>query len=216
MSYEVGMKIYEAFSNCKIYHVYGLTEASPRVAYLPPEYFKEYPNFVGYPLKSVSIDVLNKSGKICHEDEEGILYIKGDNIMIGYYGDSEKTQETIKDGWLCTGDIVYVNTLGFIRVRGRKDDLIIRAGMNIYPTEIEARLKKDPRVKEALVYGFDNQFGTQIGLKIVGDFESIHEVKKLCASALPSFQIPVDIEILDELPKNASGKVIRRGNYGRA
>ena len=71
-------------------------------------------------------------------------------------------------------------------------------------------------MKEALVYGFDNQFGTQIGLKIVGDFESIHEVKKLCASVLPSFQIPVDIEILDELPKNASGKVIRRGSYGRA
>lgn len=216
MSYEVGMKIYEAFSNCKIYHVYGLTEASPRVAYLPPKYFKEYPNCVGYPLKSVYIDVLNRFGESCREDEEGLLYIKGDSVMIGYYGDHEKTQETIKDGWLCTGDTVYVNTLGFIRIRGRKDDLIIRAGMNIYPTEIEARLKKDQRVKEALVYGFDNQFGTQIGLKIVGDFESIHEVKKLCASVLPSFQIPVAIEILDELPKNASGKVIRRGNYGRA
>ena len=82
--------------------------------------------------------------------------------------------------------------------------------MNIYPAEIEAILKQDARVKEALAYGFCNQLGTQIGVKIVGTFDSIEDVKRLCVKALPSFQVPSVIELLDELPKNGSGKIIRR------
>ena len=82
--------------------------------------------------------------------------------------------------------------------------------MNIYPAEIESVLKQDPRVKEVLVYSFRNSFGTQIGLKISGDFSSIDEVKQLCIKILPPYQIPCCIQLLDELPKNASGKIIRR------
>ena len=84
--------------------------------------------------------------------------------------------------------------------------------MNIYPAEIEAVLKQDPRVKEALVYGFRNQFGIQIGLKLAGDFDTVEQVKELCIQVLPSFQVPSAIELVDELPKNGSGKVIRKGS----
>ena len=80
--------------------------------------------------------------------------------------------------------------------------------MNIYPAEIESAVKLDSRVKEVLVYGFKNRYGTQIGMKIVGDFSSVEEVKKLCAESLPSFQVPTFIEIVSELPKNGSGKII--------
>lgn len=210
MGAEVGRKIRAAFPTCRIYHIYGLTEACPRVSYLPPEHFENYPDCVGIPLKSVSIKILNEQGNLCHANEEGILYVKGHNVMLGYYRDPEKTATVLKDGWLCTGDIAVINDGGFLKIKGRNDDLIIKSGMNVYPAEIEGVLKQDPRVKEVLVYGFCNSFGTQIGMKLVGEFSSTEEVKRLCMKALPSFQVPSVIELVDELPKNGSGKIIRR------
>ena len=210
MGAEVGRKIRAAFPICTIYHIYGLTEACPRVSYLPPEHFEEYPDCVGIPLKSVSIKILNEQGNLCHENEEGILYVKGDNVMLGYYREPEKTAKVLKDGWLCTGDIAMINGVGFLKIKGRNDDLIIKSGMNVYPAEIEGVIKQDPRVKEVLVYGFHNSFGTQIGMKLVGEFSSSEEVKQLCMKVLPSFQVPSVIELVDGLPKNGSGKIIRR------
>ena len=210
MGSEVGLKIKAAFPNCNIYHIYGLTEACPRVSYLPPKLFGNYPDCVGIPLNSVSVKILNDAGVLCKKNEEGILYVKGDNVMLGYYREPEKTKKVLKNGWLCTGDIAMINDAGLLKIKGRNDDLIIKSGMNIYPAEIEATLKKDPRVKEVLIYGYKNQFGTQIGLKIAGEFSSVQDVKHFCSDALPSFQVPSAIELLDELPKNGSGKVIRR------
>ena len=211
MGAEVGERIADAFPQCAIYHIYGLTEACPRVSYLPPEYFRAYPDCVGVPLRSVSVKILDPQGKPCGENEAGILYVKGDNVMLGYYRQPEKTREILRDGWLCTGDVALINSAGFLKIKGRNDDLIIRSGMNIYPAEIEAVLKQDPRVREVLAYGFRNQLSTQIGLKVVGDFASVDEVKQLCLRLLPPYQHPSAIELLEELPKNGSGKVIRRG-----
>ena len=210
MSTEVGRRINATFPTCRIYHIYGLTEACPRVSYLPPEHFEEYPDCVGIPLKSVSIKLLNDLGDICHVNEEGLLYVKGDNVMLGYYQEPEKTNKVLKDSWLCTGDIAVINDAGFLKIKGRNDDLIIKSGMNVYPAEIEGVIKQDPRVKEVLVYGFHNSFGTQIGMKLVGEFSSTEEVKQLCMKVLPSFQVPSVIELVDELPQNGSGKIIRR------
>ena len=92
-----------------------------------------------------------------------------------------------------------------MKIKGRADDLIIKAGMNIYPQEIEAALKTDSRVKELYVCGY-----TQIILNIVGDFSDISEVKELCRMHLPAYQMPTNIHLVDELPKNGSGKIIRR------
>ena len=210
MNAEVGAKINKSFPNCKIYHIYGLTEACPRVSYLPPECFANYPDCVGIPLRSVSVKILNQAKKLCHANEEGVLYVKGDNVMLGYYREPEKTRSILKDGWLCTGDIALINDAGFLKIKGRSDDLIIKSGVNIYPAEIEAVLKQDARVKEVLVYGFHTLYGMQIGAKVVGDFNSVEEVKELCIAVLPPFQVPSTIDLLDELPKNGSGKIIRR------
>lgn len=210
MRSDAGTKIRLAFPTCSIYHVYGLTEACPRVSYLPPKYFSIYPDCVGIPLKSVSVKILNDRGIPCRKNEEGILYVKGDSIMLGYYGEPEKTRNILKDGWLCTGDIAVTNSAGFLKILGRRDDLIIKSGMNIYPAEVEGVLKQDSRVKEVLVYGFHTPFGSQIGMKLVGDFSSTQEVRQLCMSVLPSFQVPAVIELVDSLPKNGSGKTIRR------
>ena len=195
-------KINEKFGNKEIYSVYGLTEASPRVTYLPPEFFKSNFSSVGKPLKSIKIKII-----------DGMLYIKGENVMKGYYKNPGLTKKVLKKGWLCTGDMAEIDKNGFVKIKGRKDNLIIKAGMNIYPAEIESRLKTDERVKEVLAYGFKSKTGsTDIGLKISGDFSSKDEVKKMCVSLLPEFQIPVKIDILKSLPKNATGKIKRRNS----
>lgn len=131
--------------------------------------------------------------------------------MLGYYNNPQKTAEILKDGWLCTGDLAMINNSGFLKIMGRNDDMIIKAGMNIYPQEIEGALKCDPRVMEALVYAENNErFGVQLVLNIVGDFADSKEVKELCQKVLPVFQVPNKINLLAELPKNGSGKIIRR------
>lgn len=211
MSSEVGRKISAAFPSCNIYHIYGLTEACPRVSFLPPERFDEFPDCVGIPMKSVSIKILNPSGKPCHVNEEGLLYVKGKNVMLGYYREPDQTSSVLRDGWLCTGDMAVINDVGFLKIKGRNDDLIIKSGINVYPAEMEDALKQDMRVKEVIVYGYRDPVGTQIGMKLAGEFTSVQEVKQLCMKILPSFQIPARIELVDELPKNGSGKVIRRG-----
>ena len=211
MSKEVGKRIKEAFNDAYIYSIYGLTEACPRVSYLPPEYFCEYADFVGIPLKSVSLKILLKDGTEAEREQTGILWVKGDNVMLGYYNNPQKTAEILKDGWLCTGDLAMINNSGFLKIMGRNDDMIIKAGMNIYPQEIEGALKCDPRVMEALVYAEnDERFGVQLVLNIVGDFADSKEVKELCQKVLPVFQVPNKINLLAELPKNGSGKIIRR------
>ena len=213
MSLEIGKVIASAFPNADIYHLYGLTEACPRVAYLPPILFNEYADCVGIPLGSVSLKILSLSGELVKNNEIGMLWVKGDNVMIGYYNDPKKTSEVMKDGWLCTGDLATFNDKGLLMIKGRADDLIIKAGMNIYPQEIESALKADPRVHELYVYGENNLNGVQIVLDIAGDFSDISEIRELCIASLPSYQIPTKINWMKELPKNGSGKIMRRCNY---
>ena len=211
MSFETGRSIAKAFPKADIYHVYGLTEACPRVSYLPPKMFKDYADCVGIPLDSVSVMILSNEGMPVKNNEIGILWVKGDNVMAGYYNNPDRTAEIMKKGWLCTGDLALMNEKGLLKIKGRADDLIIKAGMNIYPQEIESALKSDFRVRELFVYGEnDERYGVQIVLNIVGDFADVAEVKELCRELLPAYQMPAKISILDELPKNGSGKIVRR------
>ncbi len=211
MSFETGKRIAEKFPNAEIYHIYGLTEACPRVSYLPPKMFKKYADFVGVPLKSVSLKIITSEGKQAQTNEIGMLWVKGDNVMAGYYNDPEKTAEVIKDGWLCTGDLALFNEAGLLKIKGRADDLIIKAGMNIYPQEIESALKRDNRVKDVYICGItDEKLGVQIVLNITGDFSDVAEIKELCRVNLSPYQMPSRINLLDEMPKNGSGKIIRK------
>ncbi len=211
MDKSVGERIAKTFKEAKIHHVYGLTEASPRVCFLPYKLFSAYPDCVGIPLESVRLKILKPDGNSAKQDEEGILWIKGKNIMLGYYNDPILTEKRFDGDWFCTGDVAVIGKNGLLKIKGRNDNLIIRAGMNIYPQEIESVLKQDNRVREVLVYGISNdKIGTQIAMKIVGNFSDKDEIKKMCINLLPAFQIPTVIEIVDAIPKNGFGKIIRR------
>ncbi len=210
MGKRTGMMLANAFQNCEIYHVYGLTEACPRVSYLPPSLFREIPDCVGKPLPSVSVLCMRSDGTPCDVNEEGVLWIKGPNVMLGYYRDPQKTAEVLHGEWLCTGDIASVNKEGMIWIKGRVDDMIIKGGMNIYPAEIENAMKQDDRVKDVLVYGYVDRFGVQIGMKITGAFSTEDEVRQLCLHLLPSYQMPTDIKLLSNIHRNGSGKIVRK------
>ena len=128
-----------------------------------------------------------------------------------HWHNPKKTSEVLKDGWLCTGDLAMFTEEGLLKIKGRGDDLIIKAGMNIYPQEIESALKLDCRVKDVYVRGYnDDKLGVQIELNITGDFSDVSEVKDICRCNLSTYQIPARINLLDEIPKNCSGKIIRR------
>lgn len=209
MNKNTAEKIINAFPNCNIYSVYGLTEAGPRVSFLPPSEFSENMDCVGLPLKSTRLKIVDKNGKKLKENMQGVLWVKSKSIMKGYYLEPQKTKSVKKRGWLCTGDIAEINSNGYLKIKGRSDNLIIKSGMNIYPAEIEEALNKDDRVKEVIAFGVQSKAGEQIGIKIAGNFNSVNEVKKLCNDCLPLFQVPSYIEIVSELKKSAVGKIIR-------
>ena len=203
-------KIIQAFPHACIYHVYGLTEAGPRVCFLPPQAFNDASDCVGIPLKNVRIKVVGPDGNDAETGEIGDLYVRGENIMLGYYNNEKLTRSVLKDGWLCTGDTAVVNKNGFLKILGRKDDMIIRSGMNIYPQEIESEIKSDSRVREVLVRGvYREGRGTELEMLISGSFECIDDIKKLCIKKLPLYQVPSRITLVDDIPKNSSGKLIR-------
>lgn len=183
----------------EIYNVYGLTEASPRVSALPPEQFDDFPLSVGYPLQSLEAKI-----------EGGELLLRGKSIMRGYYNDRDQTNKTLAGGWLHTGDAAEIDEAGRITIKGRMDNMIIRAGMNIYPQEIESALKSDSRISDALAFGIREKQTTQtLVLHVVADGLNKMDVLRICQERLPTYEIPDVIELVTELPRNASGKVIR-------
>ncbi|MBS6448111.1 MAG: acyl--CoA ligase [Clostridiales bacterium] len=209
---EAAARIRKAFPAAEIYHVYGLTEASPRVAYLLPEHFDSMPELLSRPLDSVRIKIVDDAGAEVPDGGEGELVVFGDNVMMGYYKNPALTEQVITDGWLHTRDMAVKNGDGTVRILGRRDDMILYAGMNIYPREVEDALKKDARVEEVLAYGIPNPYsGQAVAVKVKGKFKDKNEVTALCRACLPVYEQPVRVELVEALPKNASGKLLRRG-----
>lgn len=206
--------IRKAFPNTDVYCGYGLSEASPRVAYLPAKDFDDDPTCAGIALPSVKIRIARQNGKDAARGEVGEVLLKGNNVMTGYFDDAERTRNTISNGWLHTGDLGYIGKNGRLYIKGRKDDMIIRAGMNIYPAEIENILSTDGRVCEVQVYGYRKNDTQEIGMTVSGDFYSENEVMKMCKQYLPSYQLPSKIELVDKLERNAGGKRKRRTGNG--
>ena len=196
----------KAFPYADIYCGYGLSEASPRVAYLPAEVFDKDPTCAGVVLPSVKIRIVRPDGNDVARREIGEIKVKGNNVMTGYFDDLERTKNTIRNGWLHTGDLGYIGENGRLYIKGRKDDMIIRAGMNIYPAEIENMLSLDNRVREVQIYGYSKNDMQEIGMKISGDFCDAEEVAKMCRQYLPSYQMPSKIELVGSIEKNLGGK----------
>lgn len=204
--------IIKAFPCTNIFNVYGLTEASPRVTYLPSNLFKEHSQSVGVPIMGDEIRIVDDDDNEVDIGKNGHLLVKGPNVMKGYYHNDSNIK--IKNGWLYTGDIASMDKNGLLYISGRADDRINKAGMNIYPKEIENLLQLDERVKDVLAYAItrNNTNGIGVLLVLYEEYQtmSIRQLFELAARWLPSYLIPDDIQMVDSIPRNASGKKNRR------
>lgn len=192
-------EIAEAFPDMAFYNVYGLTEHSPRVSALLPEDFIRKAGSVGKPIGQVSVEI-----------KDGELVVKSPCVMKGYLNRGKETGEKIKDGWLYTGDMAHTDGEGYYYIDGRKDDMIIRAGLNIYPQEIEEETKKCEGVEDCAAFGeADSRYGQSICLKYTGSAEP-SKVRQYLSRKLPVHLQPNKILKAEALERTASGKKIRR------
>lgn len=145
---------------------------------------------------------------------EGELLVRGPNVMKGYYGMPQETEEALGGGWLRTGDVCRVDGDGYIYVVDRIKDLIIRGGKNIYPKEVEEALYRLPQVAEAAVIGVpDPVYGEEVKAFVVlktGQRATAEEIMEGCAGHIARYKAPKSVEIVEALPKSSVGKVLKR------
>jgi O-succinylbenzoic acid--CoA ligase len=196
-----------------VVQTYGLTEACSQVVTLAPADALRKLGSAGRPLPQVQLLLLSED-RPAAVGEPGTIYLKGPSITPGYADRPEATAEAIRDGWLCTGDIGYLDEEGYLYVLDRRSDLIISGGENVYPAEIESVLLSHPDVAEAGVCGqADAQWG-QVPIAFVrlrAGHDAVPEALLAYASQyLARYKIPRAIYLVDELPRNSSGKLVRR------
>jgi O-succinylbenzoic acid--CoA ligase len=201
---------------------YGLTEAASQVATRPPTARVPEPSDLAAglePLPGVEIRVVDASGNGVPSGTVGEIEVRGPTVMLGYLDDPEATKRAIRSGWLATGDLGRIDAAGGLCVLDRRTDLILSGGENVYPAEIESVLVEHPDVDEAGVVGVeDTDFGQRPRAFVVskeGREVDRESVLAHCRERLAGFKVPVDLVILDALPRTASGKLIRR-DLGKA
>jgi long-chain acyl-CoA synthetase len=211
---QVALKVKDRFAHVQFFMVYGQTEASPRITYLPPEWFGVKEGCIGRLLPGMEFRIVHTNGMPAPDGEIGELVVKGANIFHGYWRQPHLTAMKLRDGWLYTGDMVYKGEDGYLYIAGRKDDMMIRAGMNIYPIEVENAMLQDPRIREVIVFGTpDPRYGQKLHMHVVPverDGITKGDVMIICKQRLSSYQYPDEVEIVDEIPRNAAGKTVRR------
>ena len=198
---------------CPIVDAYGLTEASPGVAVNPLK-IQQYTGGIGFPIPSTDVQLRDGQGKLVPIGEAGELWVRGPQVMRGYWNKPEETAKVIdQDGWLETGDIAVMSENGALRIVDRKKDLIIVSGFNVYPNEIEDVVAHNPKVLEVACVGVKNdKTGEALKLFVVKKDSSLtaDELIAFCRTQLTGYKVPRLIEFRDELPKSNVGKILRR------
>ena len=195
--------------------VYGSTETTAVVS-ITPWGGQIKPGTVGVPvadtdIKIVAVDDPDKDLEI---GESGEIAVKGPQIMMGYYNRPAETKEAIRDGWFLTGDLGKFDEDGYLTIVDRKKDMIIAGGYNIYPVELDGVLMGHPKILEACAIGIPHEYrGETVKAFIVarkGETLTEDEVSNYCKKNLAAYKVPKIIEFIDELPKSAVGKILRR------
>lgn len=197
--------------NIPVFQTYGMTETCSQIVTLAPEDAKRKLGSAGKPLLPCDIKII-VDGSIADYGTPGEIAVKGPNVTPGYL--HGRAPEAFKDGWFYTGDIGYMDEEGYLFVVDRRSDLIISGGENIYPAEIESVLSEHPAIKEAGVSGIhDDQWGAVPAAAIVpvlGSHLDSREVIQFCESRLAGYKIPKKVVMVNELPRNASNKLMRK------
>ena len=236
MPLEVIKRALDVFPGVSFINAFGQTETASTITTLRPEdHFisgseeereKKLKRLtsIGRPMSDVEMKVVAEDGGELPQGEVGEIIARGPRVMTGYWKDEEKTKQAIdKDGWVHTGDMGYVDEDGYFYLAGRATDIIIRAGENIAPEEIEAVLYSHPKVDEAAVIGVPDEEWGELPRAIVvvkpGETATAEEIMEHCRQKLASYKRPRSVVFIDELPRNPVGKVLRRvlrEQYGKA
>jgi long-chain acyl-CoA synthetase len=203
---------WEKVTGTRLLEGYGLTECAPLVTLCPYDQ-KSYSGNIGLPASSTDIRIIKDDGSDADIGDSGEMWVKGPQVMKGYYQREEETDDILKDGWLATGDIACMDENGFFKIVDRKKDMIIVSGFNVFPNEIEEVVMMHAGVLEAAAIGVEHEStGEAVKIFVVLKDKSLtaKDLIKHCRENLTSYKVPKNVEFRDELPKTNVGKILRR------
>jgi len=199
-------------TGCFLSEGFGMTEASPVITANPFDGSGRL-GTIGLPFPSTDVRIIDETGKVLAVGEVGEIQCKGPQVMKGYYNRPDATADTIREGWLCTGDIGVMEPDGYFRIVDRKKDMILVSGFNVYPNEIEEVVVSHPKVLEAAAIGLpDEKSGEVVKIFVVKKDASLTESELLayCRENLTGYKMPKTVEFRSDLPKTNVGKILRR------
>ncbi len=202
----------QAFA-CTVLEGYGLSETSPVASFNHPHGVRK-PGSIGTPIRGVEMKVADDDGVEMTDGEVGQIFIRGENVMKGYWQRPDATEEVMVEGWFATGDMAVRDKDGLYAIVDRKKDLIIRGGYNVYPREVEEVLYEHPGVLEAAVVGMPHaQLGEEVAAAVVakpGQQLDLAELKAFVKDKVAGYKYPRVIWAVEELPKGPTGKILKR------
>jgi long-chain acyl-CoA synthetase len=200
----------------KVIQGYGLTETSPMITLVEPERAETKMGSIGRAVPGVDVKIVDEAGKEVAIGEPGEIITRGPHVMKGYFRKPEATAARIRDGWLYTGDVGKVEADGYYYHLGRRDEMIITGGLNVYPAEVENLIYTYPGVQETIVFAIpDPKRGHVIGAALVprpGANIVERELLTFLRGNLANFKVPQKIVVRDSLPRTSSGKLIREAD----
>lgn len=208
-------KIIEKYNTVDFIHTYGQTECSPRVTMLPAQNAINKLGSVGKAIPNVALRLVDDNGKECMANEIGEIEVKGKNVMKGYYKNLVETEKVMDGGWLRTGDLGFLDADGFLYITGRRKNIIITGGINIYPEEIEQVLLQFEGIKEAYVFAEkDKWLGEVPFAKIVVEEKGIEEDELICfcKKKMAEYKVPRKFITVEKIDKTYNGKVKRQAH----
>ncbi|MBU8919442.1 long-chain fatty acid--CoA ligase [Bacillus sp. FJAT-29953] len=213
MPYELVRTVKERYPDVKVQNLYGQTENSPGATTLKDHYALDKVGSVGEPLPGLEVEVVDEFGEPVPTGEVGEIVVKGPLVMKGYLKNDEATRQALKNGWLYSGDLGRFDQDGLLYIVDRKKDMINRGGENVYPVEVEEVLYQIPEILEAAVVGVPHPIYGEVPKAFVvpkeGRTLTEEDVLTYCKTKLAKYKLPVELDFLDTLPRNASGKVLK-------
>lgn len=206
-------QVREQLPHVRFFVMYGQTEATARLTYLSPERLVDKLGSVGRPLSGVELEVRGDDGRRVAAGEAGEVFVRGANVMAGYYNDPDATAAVLRDGWLQTGDLGHLDADGYLFLQGRRSDMIKSGAHRISPLDIEEVIAALPEVKEVAVVGVpDPVLGEAIKAVVTlrpGAALDAMGVQRHCIQQLPRYKVPKTVEFVERLPRTSSGKIMR-------
>lgn len=203
----------DAIKPAELYIMYGQTEATARLTYLPPDRASTKSGSIGIPVPGVEVRVVDESGRAVPAGTVGEVEARGDNVTPGYWNDPEATARIIRDGWLRTGDLGYLDADGYLYHRGRVKEILKVGGHRISPVEIEQVLEGHPDIQEAAVRGVADDLMGELPVAFVvyrpGRRPDEASLQEFVRRSLPQWMVPARVIPLDHLPRNEAGKLLR-------